>query len=176
MGFKVDVVTIDVENDFDRKELLFAPVNEYRHLEPRYEPNVMDDVFVIGFPLGISGSRSQRGAMPVFKRGSIASEPTLDFDNSPCVLIDCRSYSGMSGSPVIASHSGIWTPSGGKNLSDDTVIGTVENFLGVYSGRLRSQNMDAHEGVAEIGIVWKQAALSAIINKGVSGTKLSQMR
>lgn len=179
MRFKVDVVAIDVENDFDRKELLFASVNEYRHLEPRYEPEVMDDVFVIGFPLGISGSSSQRGAMPVFKRGSIASEPTLDFDRNPCVLIDCRSYSGMSGSPVIASHSGIWTPPGppgGKNLRGDTVIGTVENFLGVYSGRLRSPNMDAHEGVAEIGIVWKRSALSAVINKGVSGTKLSQMR
>ena len=98
LRFKVDVVAIDVENDFDKKELLFAPVNEYCRLEPRYEPNVMDDVFVIGFPLGISGSRSQRGAMPVFKRGSIASEPTLDFDSNPCVLIDCRSYSGMSGS------------------------------------------------------------------------------
>ena len=174
-GCIIDVVAIDVDDEFDRNEYAFTSVSENRGLDDRYRPSVMDDAFVVGFPLGISGSWSQSGAMPVFKRGSIASEPMLDFDGRPCLLIDCRSYSGMSGSPVLISHNGLWKPDGKDTEPGDTIIGTVRSFLGVYSGRLISRQPDQYEGVAEIGVVWKRSALEAVVNEGRPGTKLSEM-
>ena len=116
----------------------------------------------------MSGSRSERGAIPIYKRGSIASEPLLDYDGRPRVLIDCRTYSGMSGSPVVVSHSGIWMPEG--EITGDSVIGTVESLLGIYSGRLGVRAWLETEGVSEIGVVWKLRTIDEVVDQGVPGT------
>jgi hypothetical protein len=54
------------------------------------------DVFVIGYPYGPDDSY-----MPVWKRGSIASEPELVGPQNLFLYIDTASRKGMSGSPVI---------------------------------------------------------------------------
>jgi hypothetical protein len=56
------------------------------------------DVFVLGFPRGMSGGAE----FPIWKRGSIASEPNFDIDNLPKILIDTATREGMSGAPVYA--------------------------------------------------------------------------
>ena len=170
---RLDVVAIDVEDTFFKDRHVFNAVNDGRRFVEDFVGSVTDDVFVVGYPLGLSGSRSQRGAMPIYKRGSIASEPSLNYDGRPCLLIDCRTYSGMSGSPVVVSHSGIWMPDG--KMTDDSVIGTVENLLGVYSGRLSVPARAAGEGVSEIGVVWKLRAIDEIVDQGVPGTTLDEM-
>ena len=73
-------------------------------------------------------------------------------------------------------HSGIWNPNGNK-MGGDSIIGTLVNFIGVYSGRLVSQDgMSIKDGeISEIGIVWKKNALESIVESGVSGATLNDI-
>ena len=59
------------------------------------------------------------GAMfPIWKRGSIASEPEIPIDGKPMFYIDTATRQGMSGAPVFAQTSGFWGPrSAGKDAS-----------------------------------------------------------
>ena len=169
----LDVVAVDVQDTFSSDRHLFYAVNDGTRFDESFVGSVTDDVFVVGYPLGLSSSRSKRGAIPIYKRGSIASEPVLDYDGLPCVLIDCRTYSGMSGSPVVVTHSGVWMPEG--KLTANSKIGTVQNLLGVYSGRLSVPARAEGEGVSEIGVVWKLRTIDEVVDQGVPGTTLGEM-
>jgi hypothetical protein len=172
--FKVDLAVIKIPNDEKfRASVTCHYLAEYKDFQGDFLPSVMNDVFVIGYPWGLTGGDL---ALPLYKRGSIASEPIVDHGNLPRFLIDCRTANAMSGSPVICSHSGIWAPGG---FSNSSILGTVENFAGVYSGRLIANELDEDkkdaDRVSEIGIVWKKKALDEIIDSGVAGSKLSEL-
>ena len=115
------------------------------------------DVFVLGFPLGIQGGH----LFPIWKRGSLASEFSLDYADLPCFLIDTATREGMSGGPVLARSIGL-------AVTDDehVIFGRdFTQFIGVYSGRsVRT------EDEAQLGFVWKEAAIEAIMREGVPGT------
>jgi hypothetical protein len=104
---------------------------------------------VIGFPFGITGG----GLLAVWATGFVASEPSVDFDNLPVFLIDCRSRPGQSGSPVVAYRGGgaVAMQGGGTSI----FTGAVWRFLGIYSGRINEQS--------DLGIVWKAAAVQELI-------------
>ena len=76
----------------------------------------------------------------------------------------------------MASHSGLWSPVAG-GLSAMSTIGTVENFVGVYSGRLTALDFGNHNTneVTELGLAWRKDALDEIVNSGISGTTLNQV-
>ena len=168
---RVDVVAIPIEENLDiGKRCHFNVLNRFPDLVSNYKPEAMDDVFVIGCPWGISATIGRGGGIPVYKRGSIASDPVIDYRRLPSLLIDCRTTTAMSGSPVIVSHSGIWMPEG--RMTNDSIIGTVVSFLGVYSGRLTYND---NEEISEIGIVWKASVLKDILEDGVSGTSVEEM-
>lgn len=42
-----------------------------------------------------------QGVFPVWKRGSIASEPLFNINLGPAILVDAVTRRGMSGSPVL---------------------------------------------------------------------------
>jgi hypothetical protein len=152
-GADVDIAVICM--DIPDKFSVF-PLNKISFDEFRVE--ISQDVFIIGFPRGITGS----GRFPIWKRGSIASEPDIDLDNVPKVLIDSMTREGMSGSPVIAQYVGFYREDSEKiSLSD--WIGIGRKFLGVYSGRLPGQ--DVFE--AQLGIVWKASLIDEVIRIGV---------
>lgn len=120
------------------------------------------DVFIIGYPLGISVER-----LAVWKRATIASEPGLDVDGLPKFLIDVASTRGMSGSPVVARAFGFYA-----NVKKE-IVGVKESytqFLGVYSGRLiaplPAQGIECERLDAQLGIVWKRRVLDEIIDGG----------
>ena len=148
----------------------FNVLNKFPHFVPNYRPDAMDNVFVIGYPWGISATIERGGGIPLYKRGSIASDPIIDYRRLPSLLIDCRTTTAMSGSPVIASHSGVWMPEG--QMTDDSIIGTITSFLGVYSGRLTDNE---NEDISEIGVVWKESALKEITEGGVPGFRVEDM-
>jgi hypothetical protein len=135
------------------------PVNKVGDLVD-FEVMVGDDVFVLGFPLGLHGG----GPFPIWKRASIASEPEIDLDGLPKLLIDTATRKGMSGSPVIAVRRGLTNPRGTSGFSDATIIGMAETFLGIYSGRVDDDPLGA-----QIGIVWKASVVEEIISAGVTG-------
>src|SRR6202521_1861515 len=105
---------------------------------------------IIGFPFGVTSG----GALGIWVRGFIATDIALDWSNLPCFLVDSRTRSGQSGSPVIAySPAGAAThvASGGlAALADD-----VEEFFGVYSGRINAES--------DLGIVWKAHVVREIV-------------
>lgn len=109
-----------------------------------------DPVSVIGFPFGLSAG----GAFPIWVTGTLASEPDVDYDNFPLVLIDCRSRPGQSGSPVLAYRPGgmIRMADGNTNVFN----GPVARFIGIYSGRINEQS--------DIGRVWKASAIAELVH------------
>jgi hypothetical protein len=98
------------------------------------------------------------GQSPIWKRASIATEPLYNFRNSPGFLIDTATRKGMSGSPVVARHSGLFRPDAGQGPPPATsVIGTVNKFVGVYSGRLGDDPLEV-----QLGMVWHSAVLEDV--------------
>lgn len=102
-------------------------------------------VSVIGFPFG----KSAGGYLPVWATGFIASEPHVDYDRLPLLLVDCRTRQGQSGSPVIAFRVGHGdnAVTAGKNSED--------RFVGIYSGRIHPES--------DIGMVWKASAIRELV-------------
>lgn len=152
---KVDVVAIELEVD-EEFSGVFKPINKINF--QKYKVEVADDVFVLGFPYSVNGG----GYFPIWKRGSVASEPDLDLEGLPKFFIDTASKKGMSGSPVIYRRTGIHGAEMGK-LTDKTIIGTVQDFIGIYSGRVTGET----EFDVQLGIVWKAKVIEEIINGGM---------
>lgn len=124
-------------------------------------PMVASDVFILGFPKGIR----LQGTVPIWKRGSVATEPLLyALDNAPVFLVDAVTRSGMSGSPVIFLGDKVTNRSG--------EVTSIRNgkqsawLMGVYAGR---------EGVSDaeidmaLGRVWRRETLDGIFFKRVVG-------
>lgn len=174
-AYKVDLAVIRIPLDNLIAEANCNFISENGAFVKAYEPSPMDDVFVVGYPWGLTGGDQ---VLPLYKRGSVASEVIVDNAGLPKFLIDCRTAPSMSGSPVIAMHrGGLWAPSG--KIDGETLMGAIDNFVGIYSGRLEAKKFEADIAdsckVTEIGVVWKKSALEDIIAAGVSGTKLGPL-
>ncbi len=178
---RCDVVAFAFEGSPPR-DVVFTAIGDKGLLsEPGgYKPQAMHDAFVIGFPAGVGGGAP---GLPIYKRGSIASDPDLDQARLPRFLIDCRTASGMSGSPVFCRHTGFGATT---NRKGEPAIGLVkhERFMGVYSGRLKAidffpevvdPNTPTPEGLSDIGVVWKESAIEQIIAGSTPGWRLSEI-
>lgn len=149
----VDLVALPLDYDSLKTKVTLLPVNE---LAPgKIAIMIGMDVFILGYPFG-----SKPPAFPVWKRGSIASEPDLVRSSTGYYLVDTASRPGMSGSPVIlrswSNHimeSNTWTSTHGQL--------PIDRIIGVYSGRLRPED-------AQIGIVWHVEYIDEIIDGGKS--------
>lgn len=116
-------------------------------------PRVGADVFILGFPRGLS----KQGVFPIWKRGSIASEPLFFvLDGAPAMLVDAITREGMSGSPVLY-FGGDFTDATGSARSgfkqDDPWL------IGVYAGR---EGVTEDEVEMTLGRVWQRSMLDAI--------------
>jgi len=118
-----------------------------------------DEVFILGYPLRINGGHNY----PLWKRGSIASEPSQHINGLPMYLVDCASRRGMSGAPVFfRSHVYL------TNAQQLSVGHTAQLFYGIYSGRLPETGDNPDDPMAaQIGIVWKPEAVYQVVNFGV---------
>ena len=109
------------------------------------------EVFVLGYPFEIKPP-----AYPVWKRGSIASEPQLARLTTDYMLVDTASRPGMSGAPVIRRS---WT----NHMVEPGVVALVDTplnkFIGVYSGRVPTD----HPYEAQIGLAWDGSLIDEII-------------
>lgn len=117
--------------------------------EPALALAASTDLFIVGFPFGVTGG----GLFGVWSRGSVASEPEMDWNDLPLMLVDSRTRPGQSGSPVIQYSRG-----GAVALADggtSVFAGPVERLVGVYSGRVNEQS--------DLGLVWKKAVIEDIL-------------
>ena len=146
----VDVVTIPMPG-IDETALMHSKDSALGLDKIRLYPSL--DVYVLGFPKGMSGGAH----FPIWKRGTIATEPDINIENLPKLYIDTATREGMSGSPVYAQEVGYWIPEGGN--SSDASFGKGKRFLGIYSGRVGDDTF-----LAQLGIVWKEQAIIEIID------------
>lgn len=154
-GYLVDVVAIPLADpDKIPKNIKLFPINKIS-FDSEFPPRVADEVFILGYPFNITGQLE----LPIWKKGSIASEPYIDIDQLPKIFVDTASRSGMSGSPVIMQRSGIH---GFNDISSTgkEILGTITNFVGVYSGRIGAED----EFKAQLGIIWKEKVILEILN------------
>lgn len=160
-GRNVDVIALEI-GEMGERQLFSAPINAYSEFVD-FAPMAGDDAFVLGYPKGLTGGLE----FPIWKRASIASEPQFEVDGLPKILIDTATRKGMSGSPVVAVRSGIIRPRGvgpSTGLTGEDILGTAENLLGIYSGRV-----DDDQFGAQIGVVWKAAVVEDIVVRGTPG-------
>lgn len=127
-------------------------------------------VVMIGYP---HGYRDSVNNLPIWKTGSLASEPEYDFDGKKVILVDISAYPGMSGSPALfVSHNGYT-----KKNGEIALCGMVIHFLGVYASMQmlnsdlyleqvtsRSDYKVSHSESLQLGHVWKAELLEEIAN------------
>lgn len=154
---QIDLVTIPVDG-IEKTGIIPANDQSLDLLPVQLYPSL--DIFILGFPKGMSGGAS----FPVWKRGSIASEPDIDIDGLPKIFVDTTTREGMSGSPVYAQQQGLWLPEGSTDESDG-IIGRGRRFVGIYSGRVGDDPFQA-----QLGIVWKVSA----IEETIKGAKIGR--
>lgn len=165
-GRSVDVVALKLFDDgLECANIYSLPINKHpKWFNLRLVPG--DDCFVLGYPKGIDGGFH----LPLWKRASLASEPSIDHANLPRLLVDTATRNGMSGAPVVAVSNGYNVPEGIENRAaepfgiKDAVFGRVESFVGIYSGRTDDDPL----GI-QIGIVWKAKVIDEILQGKVIG-------
>lgn len=159
-GNEIDCVVIPFR-DSDEAQKYYA-LGE-KSFEPRLEPGIGMECFIVGFPKGLRSV----GSTPLWKRGSIASEPTLDHEGKPLMLVDAATREGMSGAPVLLRYTGLFSPSG--EVTADSYFGITDRFIGIYSGRIEPKPLiptvdgRVDEFGSQIGRVWKASVINEII-------------
>lgn len=116
------------------------------------------DAFILGFPKGIAHQQ----LLPIWKRGSIATEPQIPHEGLPVFLLDTATREGMSGAPVLLrSYSGYGKADGSSVLG----TGPFTRFIGVYSGRFGADD----ELAVQLGRVWHRPLIDELLSTGVPG-------
>lgn len=177
LGHRCDVVVMEVDWPKEQKRLWHPAINHVGGDRVPLLPG--GPVFILGYPSGIS----VKLGMPIWKSGYVASEPffpiTVEQDEQsanergpleglPAFFIDSQTRPGMSGAPIIAQYTGTWdrtdpykTPTlddGLRTNLDNLVFGdTKSEFIGCYSGRVQSRELDAG-----LGICWRKDVIEEI--------------
>jgi len=112
------------------------------------------EVFILDFPLGLA----LQGVLPIWKRGSIASEPLVAIDNNlPIFFVDAAARHGISGSPVVYFGRELTNTSGVAAQAPPTF--PEPWLLGVYAGR---RGASPEETEMAFGRVWHCRLLDEI--------------
>ena len=156
LGEQVDVVAIEIKKT---EGLMYHPINDF-DFEDDIPAEVSDDCFIIGYPF----KEHRYLGLPIWKKGSIATEPTVNENQLPKLLVDTATRSGLSGSPVVYQRTGIHKVGKDGKMKNDSIIGLIRGFLGVYSGRIGEGELKA-----QLGIVWKKKVIDEIIKGNKSG-------
>jgi hypothetical protein len=156
-GKYVDVGAIEVTDAIAGYEV--ATVNQLES-DALLDEYVSQDVFIVGYPFGLMVG----APAPIWKRGTIALDPTFNADNLPKMLVDTATREGMSGSVVLARHTVVHSRynkrSGGTSITK-VAYAELDVVIGIYSGR----HYPDHEK-AQLGIVWKRSAIEETVGVG----------
>jgi hypothetical protein len=155
-GRRVDVVALPLTFDAAERgiDLVIYPLEtDHARLD------LAGELFAIGYPLNVDPVMAG-GLFGVWSRGTIAWPPQLNWRGLPCLLLDCRTRRGQSGSPVVFWADATRTFVGPhQRLQSGPSTAPLWNLVGVYSGRIHADS--------DVGMVWKRSALEEIISTGV---------
>lgn len=148
----VDVIELPLKDTID---VLKFPVKYYQTPDQKYfkysdgvKLSAADNIYVLGYPLGIRDSEG----LPIWKSGTIASEPQISQDNKPLIFVDIVSFHGMSGAPAYYLPPSNTAIQEGQGLT---------LFIGVFSAELNEPSTQ----IPVFGILWKATYLVDIFNK-----------
>jgi hypothetical protein len=140
------------------------------HVQSKLRVVPTSNVTLIGYPYGYY---DRANSLPVWKTGSVASEPAIDFDGKPLILIDISAFPGMSGSPAFAVANGTYAGEDGN-----TYMGSPRRFLGIYASmQMRRERRYLEElpnasrlGITtaeslQLGHVWKARLITELIDE-----------
>lgn len=121
------------------------------------------DVFAVGYPQGVR----MVGVFPVWKRGTIASNPDFPVEGLPKFYVDMAGRGGLSGAPVYRVQQGVVIEETAEGKSFR--VGNKVEFLGLYSGRAADQlPPEAKSGEStDLGFVWQAKFVEEMLNGGV---------
>ena len=175
----VDIVAIPVEPPQD------VIVISQRELDLVDDINfeVGSDLFIIGFPFGFAAGQF----FPIWKRGTVASEPLFRPNGLPMFYIDSFTNPGMSGSPVLAveiravtllksEHARLFEKFQRKELSALDVMRHLDQdslsrsqhkkylqLVGIYSANILVGIDPANREDPNIGVVWQKELIDEIL-------------
>lgn len=89
------------------------------------ELSAMEDVVMIGYPIGLSDTYNHK---PIIRRGITASHPKKDYQGKKKTLLDMACYPGSSGSPVFILNQGAYI------TREGITMGSRVYLLGVLYG------------------------------------------
>lgn len=175
----VDIVAIPVELPQD------AIVMSQKELDLVDDINfeVGSDLFIIGFPFGFAAGQF----FPIWKRGTVASEPLFRPNGLPMFYIDSFTNPGMSGSPVLAVEIREFIPLESeqarlfekfqrKEFSALDVLKHLDlnsfsqsqrrkclQLVGIYSSRILVGIYPDNTNDPNIGVVWQKELIDEIL-------------
>ena len=129
-----------------------------------FYPPIGHQVFITGYPAGIEPS----GIFPIWKAGTIASEPSVGMElggitTEDVLLVDGLTRAGMSGAPVVCLQK-----AGDLCFTDDGVQVSASKdgplLVGVYAGR---EGVTASEADLALGRVWKVGAIERLLSNSI---------
>lgn len=148
-GRGVDIVAIPLPYTGNEPTINLYPINIFS--AAGLIAKISMEVFILGYPFGL-----EPPGFPIWKRGSIASEPDLAKLGHHYFLVDTASRPGMSGAPVIRrSWQNHMVDS--NYVADNSRVAT--KFLGVYSGRRLARDRSD----TQLGIVWPESYIREIL-------------
>jgi hypothetical protein len=158
---EVDIAVMNTGGLFGRHEIV--GINELPHRDIAVE--IGNEVFILGYPLGFTHFVET----PIWKRGSIASEPNLETPESKGrVVIDATTRSGMSGAPVVMRCKTHYLSEKGEIVQHPNAF----RWIGVYASRPALDLPDGalpEDRTAELGYIYKMSRVSEIVMNGVRG-------
>lgn len=87
--------------------------------------SAVEDVLMVGYPIGLLDTKHN---LPILRKGTTATHPSIDFQGKPNMLVDMACWPGSSGSPVVILDEGLYLKKGEGLKSGDRLV-----FLGVLS-------------------------------------------
>lgn len=133
-----------------------------------------NDIFILGYPLGFSHFMKT----PIWKRGSIASEPHAETPDSKFkIMIDATTRDGMSGSPVFMRSKTHYLSESGEIKAH----ANATRFIGVYASRpapvkaIESNGSEDASYYHELGYVYKSSLVHDVIVKGIRGPNFEEL-
>jgi hypothetical protein len=108
--------------------------------------SVAMNVAIVGYPYGLC---DEAHGLPVWKTGTIASEPYVDFQGQPSFLVDVAAFAGMSGAPVVAMARGLWES---EEKLGTLNVGAAQRLVGVYASMAPHTTKKFLEDVSQSGV------------------------
>jgi len=156
---KADVAAIPILPVFTKGASVYAITENWTKSNMKIRPT--SAITLVGYPYGFFDKKNW---LPIWKTGTIATEPSYDFEGKPLMLIDISAFPGMSGSPAFAIANGAY-----QTVDGPTTVGQVRMFLGIYASMQmvteakyleELTQKDSGEGIKissslELGHIWK---------------------